>query len=75
MEVLPEFPRVVPGKGPKEHVETQDPEAHLDPLVPQAPPLYLDNLILVQEGLKDHQDSLDPLDCQGEMDNRCVCVC
>lgn len=60
----------MPGMGQKEHVETLDLEAHLAPLVPQDPPLYLVNLIPVQEGPQDHQDSLDPLDCQGERDSR-----
>lgn len=53
-----------------ESAESLDPEAHL---VPQVPPLYLGTLCLDQEGLKDHQVSLDQQECQGERDKRCLC--
>lgn len=60
----------IASKESPESVEILDPEARL---VPQVPPLYLGTLCLDQEGLKDHQVSLDQQDCQGEMDKRCLC--
>lgn len=57
----------IASKESAESVEILDPEARL---VPQVPPLYLGTLCLDQEGLKDHQVSLDQQDCQGEMDKR-----
>lgn len=60
----------IASKESAESVEILDPEARL---VPQVPPLYLGTLCLGQEGLKDHQVSLDQQDCQGEMDKRCLC--
>ena len=64
------FSRVISDTGQKESLEILDPEAHPAHLVAQAPPLDLGQLSLDH---KDHQEPLDPKDCQGEMDSRCVC--